>query len=277
MTTLTDTHPAVAVPLSPAELPARPTLRDTVDQTLAMAWRSTKKMRRNPEQFFDVTIQPLLFTAMFAYIFGGAISGSVSAYLPLIIPGILAQTALTSCMAMGTQLREDMDKGVFDRFRSLPIARIAPLAGPALADVIRYTIASTLTITVGLAMGYRPGGGVLGTLGGWLLTIVAAWSLAWIFTWLGTVARSAQAVQGISMLIMFPLTFLSNAFVPADSLPGWLEAFVKVNPVSHVVTACRDLINEGQVTAEVGWALLGCTAVVAIFAPLAVRSYSRKF
>ena len=277
MTTLIDTHPASAVPLPPAELAARPTLRDTVDQTLAMAWRSTKKMRRNPEQFFDVTIQPLLFTAMFAYIFGGAISGSVSAYLPLIIPGILAQTALTSCMAMGTQLREDMDKGVFDRFRSLPIARIAPLAGPALADVIRYTIASTLTILVGLAMGYRPGGGVLGTLGGWLLTIVAAWSLAWIFTWLGTVARSAQAVQGISMLIMFPLTFLSNAFVPAESLPGWLEAFVKVNPVSHVVTACRDLINEGQVTAEVGWALLGCAAVVAIFAPLAVRSYSRKF
>lgn len=277
MTTLIDTHPAAAVPLTPAELHARPTLRDTVDQTLAMAWRSTKKMRRNPEQFFDVTIQPLLFTAMFAYIFGGAISGSVSAYLPLIIPGILAQTALTSCMAMGTQLREDMDKGVFDRFRSLPIARIAPLAGPALADVIRYTIASTLTILVGLAMGYRPGGGVLGTLGGWLLTIVAAWSLAWIFTWLGTVARSAQAVQGISMLIMFPLTFLSNAFVPAESLPGWLEAFVKVNPVSHVVTACRDLINEGQVTAEVGWALLGCAAIVAIFAPLAVRSYSRKF
>jgi ABC-2 type transport system permease protein len=276
MTALIDTHAASAAPLSPAELPARPTLRDTVDQTLAMAWRATKKMRRNPEQFFDVTIQPLLFTAMFAYIFGGAISGSVQDYLPLIIPGILAQTALTTCMAMGTQLREDMDKGTFDRFRSLPIARIAPLAGPALADVIRYTIAATLTILVGIAMGYRPGGGVLGTLGGWLLTIVAAWSLAWIFTWLGTVARSAQAVQGISMMIMFPLTFLSNAFVPAETLPGWLEAFVKVNPVSHVVTACRDLINEGRVTAEVGWALLGCAAVVAVFAPLAVRSYARK-
>ncbi|MCR1781417.1 ABC transporter permease [Nocardioides carbamazepini] len=267
---------AVRAAVVPEDLASRPSLRETVDQTLAMAWRATKKMRRNPEQFFDVTIQPLLFTAMFAYIFGGAISGSVKDYLPLIIPGILAQTALTTCMAMGTQLREDMDKGVFDRFRSLPIARIAPLAGPALADVIRYMIAATLTILVGIAMGFRPGGGVLGTLGGWLLTIVAAWSLAWIFTWLGTVARSAQAVQGISMMIMFPLTFLSNAFVPAESLPGWLEAFVKVNPVSHVVTACRDLINEGQVTAEVGWALLGCAAVVAIFAPLAVRSYSRK-
>ena len=197
----------------------RPTLRDTVSQTLTMAWRSLKKMRRNPEQFFDVIIQPLLFTAMFTYIFGGAVSGSVSSYMPIIIPGILAQTALTACMAMGTQLREDMDKGVFDRFKSLPIARIAPLAGPALADVIRYVVAASLTILVGLAMGYRPGGGLAGTLGGWALTIVAAWSLAWIFTWLGTAARSAQAVQGISMMIMFPLTFLSNAFVPSSTLP----------------------------------------------------------
>jgi ABC-2 type transport system permease protein len=258
------------------DLPARPSVADTVSQSLAMAWRATKKMRRNPEQFFDVTIQPLLFTAMFAYIFGGAISGNVQDYLPIIITGILAQTALTACMATGIQLREDMDKGVFDRFKSLPIARIAPLAGPAIADLVRYGTAATLTILTGLAMGYRPGGGVVGVIGGWLLTIVAGWSLAWIFTWLGTIARSAQAVQGISMMIMFPLTFLSNAFVPVSTLPGWLEAFVKVNPVSLVVTAVRDLMNEGQFTGNVGWALLGCAVVVAVFLPLSVRSYSRK-
>lgn len=264
---------------TPVTQPARPvdrvSPRDTLDQTLAMAWRATKKMRRNPEQFFDVTIQPLLFTAMFAYIFGGAISGGVEAYLPLIIPGILAQTALTACMATGIQMREDMDKGVFDRFRSLPIARIAPLAGPMVADLLRYAVAATLTIVVGVAMGYRPGGGVLGVAAGWLLTVVAGWSMAWIFTWLGTVARSAQSVQGISMMIMFPLTFLSNAFVPVETLPGWLETFVRVNPVSHVVSAVRDLLNDGAVTSEVGWALLGCALVVAVFAPLATRSYSR--
>jgi ABC-2 type transport system permease protein len=257
-------------------LPARPSIADTVSQSLAMAWRATKKMRRNPEQFFDVTLQPLLFTAMFAYIFGGAISGSVENYLPIIIPGILAQTALTACMATGIQLREDMDKGVFDRFKSLPIARIAPLAGPAIADLLRYATAATLTILTGVLMGYRPGGGVVGVLAGWLLTIIAGWSLAWIFTWLGTVARSAQAVQGISMMIMFPLTFLSNAFVPAETLPDWLQRFVDVNPVSHVVTAVRDLLNEGQLTAQVGWALVGCAVVVAVFLPLSVRSYSRK-
>lgn len=252
------------------------TVRETVAQTRAMAWRALLKMRRNPEQFFDVTLQPLLFTAMFTYIFGGAVAGSTRSYLPIIIPGILAQTTLTACMATGIQLREDMDKGVFDRFKSLPIARIAPLAGPALADLLRYGIAATLTIVVGIAMGYRPGGGLVGIAGGWALTVAAGWSLAWMFTYLGTIARSAQAVQGISMMIMFPLTFLSNAFVPVKTMPGWLQAFVEINPVSQVIDACRDLMNDGVFTAHVAWALLGCATVVAVFGPLAVRSYARK-
>lgn len=254
----------------------RVTLAETVEQTLSMAWRATKKMRRNPEQFFDVTLQPILFTAMFAYIFGGAISGSVENYLPLIIPGILAQTALTACMATGVQLREDMDKGVFDRFKSLPMARIAPLAGPMVADLLRYTIAAVFTFGIGLVIGYRPDGGVLGVLGAIVLVVISGWSLAWAFTFVGTIARSAQAVQGISMMIMFPLTFLSNAFVPVETLPSALAAFVRVNPVSHVVSAARDLANDGAVTAEVGWALLGCAVVIAIFAPLSVWSYQRK-
>ncbi|MBA2952974.1 ABC transporter permease [Nocardioides sp. MAH-18] len=257
-------------------LVARPSLRDTVDQSIAMAWRAMKKMRRNPEQFFDVTIQPLLFTAMFAFIFGGGLAGSVQDYLPWLIPGVLAQTALTACMATGTQMREDMDKGVFDRFKSLPIARIAPLAGPMLADVLRYGIAATLTLLTGFLLGYRPDGGVIGVTAGWALTIFAGWSLSWIFAWLGTVARSAQAVQGIGMMIMFPLTFLSNVFTDPETMPEWLQKFVAVNPVSQVVTACRDLINDGNFSAHVGWAVLGCSVVVAVFAPLAVRSYSRK-
>lgn len=257
-------------------LSPRPTLRETVSQTFSMAWRALKKMLRNPEQFFDVVVQPLLFTAMFTYIFGGAIAGNVKSYLPTIITGILAQTSLTACMATGTQLREDMEKGVFDRFRSLPMARIAPLAGPMAADLLRYGIAATLTIITGTLMGYRPGGGVPGVAAGWTLVVVAGWSLSWIFAWLGTVLRTAQAVQGVGMMIMFPLTFLSNAFVPAATLPGWLQAFVKVNPVSLVITAIRDLMNDGALTANVGWALLGCGAVVAIFAPLAVLSYGRR-
>src|SRR5215469_16261390 len=166
---------------------ARPhvTVIETVSQTLSMAWRALKKMRRNPEQFFDVTIQPLLFTAMFAYIFGGAISGNVRSYLPLMIPGIVGQTVLTTCMATGVQLREDMDKGVFDRFKSLPIARIAPLAGPMVADLVRYLIAAGLTFATGMIIGYRPGGGVLGVAGAIVLAIFTGWAMAWIFTFIG--------------------------------------------------------------------------------------------
>jgi ABC-2 type transport system permease protein len=250
-------------------------LVETISQTLSMAWRALKKMRRNPEQFFDVTLQPLLFTAMFAYIFGGAISGNVHSYLPLLIPGILAQTVLTTCMATGVQLREDMDKGVFDRFKSLPIARIAPLAGPMTADLVRYFIASGLTFVMGVIIGYRPGGGALGVLGAIALAIFTGWSIAWIFTFLGTIARSARSVQGYSMMILFPLTFLSNAFVPVGTLPGPLAAFVKVNPVSHLVSATRDLANQGTITAEVGWTVLAAVVVIAIFAPLSVYSYRR--
>lgn len=275
MSTLIAPLPTVDPAEAVARARRRTTLADTVSQTLSMAWRATKKMRRNPEQFFDVTLQPLLFTAMFAYIFGGAVSGDVQSYLPLMIPGIVAQTVLTCCMATGVQLREDMDKGVFDRFKSLPIARIAPLAGPMVADLIRYTIASSLTFATGFAMGYRPGGGILGVLGAVLLAIFTGWSLAWIFTYIGTIARSAQAVQGMSMLILFPLTFLSNAFVPIETLPGWLASFVRVNPVSHLVTAARDLANHGAVTHQVWLTLLAGAVVIAIFAPLSVRSYKK--
>jgi ABC-2 type transport system permease protein len=272
MTTLTPDAPRDVL----AGVRPHVSVRETLSQTMTMAWRATKKMRRNPEQFFDVTIQPLLFTAMFAYIFGGAISGDVQSYLPLLIPGILAQTVLTTCMATGVQLREDMDKGVFDRFKSLPIARVAPLAGPMVADLLRYVIATVLTLGTGIALGYRPGGGPAGVAAAGLFMVVCGWSLAWIFTFVGTLARSAQSVQGISLMILFPLTFLSVAFVPARTLPGWLRHFVQVNPVSHIVEGTRSLANHGVVNGDVGWALLGCAVIIAVFAPLSVRACTRK-
>jgi ABC-2 type transport system permease protein len=277
MTTLTaEVPPRVVDPAAAvARTRSRASLADTVSQTLGMAWRALKKMRRNPEQFFDVALQPLLFTAMFAYVFGGAIAGNVQSYLPLMIPGIVAQTVLTTCMATGVQLREDMDKGVFDRFKSLPIARIAPLAGPMTADLVRYLIAAGLTFLMGVIIGYRPGGGVLGVLGAIVLAVFTGWSLAWIFTWIGTMAKSARSVQGMSMMILFPLTFLSNAFVPVNSLPSGLADFVKINPVSHLVSATRDLANHAMISGEVGWTLLAGAVVIAVFAPLSVRSYRR--
>ncbi|MFE7509451.1 ABC transporter permease [Promicromonospora sp. NPDC057488] len=256
--------------------PARIGLATTVSQSVTMAYRGLLKVRHTPEQLIDVTFQPIIFTLMFTYLFGGAVSGSVAAYLPLIIPGILAQTVITASVVTGVQLREDMDKGVFDRFRSLPIARIAPLAGALLADTVRYVVATTITFLTGMVMGWRPGGGFGGVVLAGLLVIVCAWALSWIFAYIGVIARSATFVQGVSFMVLFPLTFLSNAFVEVDTLPGWMQAFVNVNPVSHLVSAVRTLANEGLVTADVGWTLLSAAVVVAIFAPIAVRAYLRK-
>jgi len=251
-------------------------LKQTIQNSLTMAHRGLLKMRRTPEQFFDVTLQPILFTLMFTYIFGGAIAGNVHNYLPIIIPGILIQTVITTSVVTGVQLREDMDKGVFNRFKSLPIARIAPLAGALLADTIRYGIATVLTFTMGYIMGYRPGAGLAGVIAGGLLTILFSWCISWIFAFFGVIARTASSVQGVSLLILFPLTFLSNAFVPVDTLPHWLRAFVNFNPLSHLIAAVRQLANYGTVGHDFWLCLIGALAIVAVFAPLTVRAYMRK-
>jgi ABC-2 type transport system permease protein len=213
---------------------------------------------------------------MFTYLFGGAISGNVANYLPIIIPGILIQTVITTSIVTGVQLREDMDKGVFNRFKSLPIARIAPLAGALLADTIRYAIATILTFVMGYILGYRPDAGLSGIVAGSLLVILSAWCISWIFAFFGVIARTASSVQGIAMLILFPLTFLSNAFVPVNTLPGWLKWFVNANPLSHIISAVRQFANQGTIGHDFWLSLLGSVLIVAIFAPLTVRAYMRK-
>jgi ABC-2 type transport system permease protein len=275
---MTTTTPVAGriVPASERHLKNYTSIGQTVQNTLTMAYRGLVKIRRTPEQLFDVTLQPIIFTVMFTYIFGTAISGSVGAYLPTIIPGILVQTVITTSVVTGTQLREDMDKGVFDRFRSLPIARIAPLSGALLADTLRYAIATTLTFVMGFIMGYRPGGGIGNVVLSGILVIACSWAISWIFAFFGVIARTASSVQGISMLVLFPLTFLSNAFVPANKLPDWLQWFSNINPISHLVTAVRALANTGTIGGDLWMSLLGAAVVVAIFAPLTVRAYMRK-
>ena len=250
--------------------------KQTVRNSLTMAYRGILKIRRTPEQLFDVTLQPIIFTLMFTYIFGGAISGDVASYLPVIIPGILVQTVITTSIVTGVQLREDMEKGVFDRFKSLPIARIAPLAGALLADTIRYTIATVLTFIMGYIMGLRPEGGIEHVAIAAVLVIFCSWAISWIFAFFGVIARTASSVQGISMLVLFPLTFLSNAFVPVDTMPNWLQWFVKANPISHLVTAVRDLVNHGTMGVDLVYSLIGSVVIVAIFAPITVRAYMRR-
>src|SRR5580698_486463 len=264
------------VPANERELKNQVSFRQVVRDSLTMAYRGLRKMRRNPEQFSDVTIQPIIFTLMFTYIFGGAIAGNVHNYLPTIIPGILAMTVLTTSQVTGVQIREDMDKGVFNRFRSMPMSRIAPLAGALLADTIRYGIATVLTLVMGYILGWRPGGGFDLLVLSALLTVVVAWCISWIFAFIGMIARTAASVQGIAFLFLFPLTFLSNAFIPVKTLPGWLQAFVKVNPISHLVSAVRQLTNQGVIGHNFWYCLLGAALVVAVFAPLTVRAYMRK-
>ena len=273
MTTLID-KPITTAPTN-TTVPVRSvSVADAVRQSFTMGYRGLLKIRHNPEQLFDVVLQPIIFTLMFTYIFGGALAGSVHDYLPIIIPGILVQTVIVTSIVTGTQLREDMDKGVFDRFRSLPIARISPLAGALLADVVRYLIATVITFVVGIAMGWRPD--ALGVLGATLLVITCSFAVSWIFAFMGTIMKKASAVQGISMLILFPLTFMSNAFVQPETMPGWMQSFVNVNPISHLVSAVRELTNNGHVGMHVVWSLVGAAIIIVIRAPLTVKSYMRN-
>lgn len=265
---------AVAVAESRAEAVRSIGLVETVRQSFAMGYRGLLKIRHNPEQLLDVTFMPIIFTLLFTFIFGGAISGDVHNYLPVIIPGILVQTVIMTSIVTGTQLREDMEKGVFDRFRSLPISRISPLAGALLADVVRYLIASVITFGVGMAIGWRPS--LLGAVGSVILVLVCSFAVSWIFALMGCLLKKSSAVQGISMLIMFPLTFASNAFVPVETMPGWLQAFVKVNPISQLVTAVRELCGSGNAGMAVVWSLVGAVVITAVFAPLAVAAYIRE-
>lgn len=277
MTTLTAPSPARhAAPLRIPEVSNHIGLRQAVSTSLTMAYRGLLKIKHNPEQLFDVTVQPILFTALFAFIFGGAIGGNVHDYLPVLIPGILVQTVILTSVVTGTQLREDMDKGVFDRFKSLPIARISALAGALIADMVRYTIATVLTVIVGLCLGYRPGGGFVGVLVAALVIIVCSFAVSWIWALVGVTGKSAAGVQGISMMVMFPLTFMSGAFAVVSTMPGWLQGLNHANPVYYMVNTCRELMNGNQYTGNLAWSLVGSALVIAIFAPLAVKAYMRR-
>jgi len=271
MTALIQTKPAVF----PTALRKHVGIGETVSQTMTMAYRALLRLRRTPEQWADVLIMPFIFTFMFAFLFGGAIAGDVSDYLPALIPAIIVQGTVQASLVTGTQLREDMDTGVFDRFRSLPMARIAPLAGALLTDTIRYAVIAGLTMFVGVLIGWRPDGG-FGIVLALLLVIGTSWAISWAWALLGVVARTAGTVQGIAMLIMMPLTFFSNAFVPTSTLPEWLRPVAEWNPVSHLITAIRELSNTGHIGWDALWTVVGAIVIVAVFAPLTVRAYMRK-
>jgi ABC-2 type transport system permease protein len=259
--------------LSTRPRPARPRALSTA---LAFGWRALLRIKHVPSQLFDVTMFPLMMLVMFTYLFGGALAGSTSEYLQSVLPGVLVMTVTMTTQSTGVALNTDITNGVFDRFRSLPIWQPAALVGALLADLCRYAMSTTVILGFGALLGFRPGAGLSGLLAGVGLVLLFAWSLSWIWTSLGLLARRPESMMFVGMMVTFPLTFVSNVFVDPASLPGWLESFVDVNPITHLVAAVRGLMHGSPVTTEVGWVLLTCAVLVAVFGPVTMRLYRRE-
>jgi len=247
-----------------------------IRHSLALTKRSLIKTWHTPEALIDVTIQPAIFLVIFVYIFGKSISGDTTAYLQFLLPGILAQTIAQGSVSIGVNMNTDMEKGLFDRFRSLPIPRSAPLIGAVFGDVVRYVIVTISTLAVGYLMGFRVESNVLSALAACLLAVAFALSLSWASVFVGLKVRTSGSVQGIMILIILPLSFASNVFVDTTQLPGWMQGFVKVNPITHLVGAMRGLFLDQPVGNHVWWTLAWCVGLVAVFMPLALRAYRRK-
>lgn len=252
---------------------ARPQRPSSLSASITFGWRALIRIKHVPEQLFDVTVFPVMFVLMFTYLFGGALEGSPRDYLQFLLPGILVQTVVWISMYTGSSLNDDISKGTFDRFRSLPIWHPAPLVGALLGDVARYTFASSVVIALGLALGFRPDGGVVGVVLGVALLMLFSFAMAWIWIVFGLVMRTPNAVMMSSMLILFPLTFTSNIFVRPETMPSWLESFVDVNPIAHLVTAERGLMAGEASASDVGLVLMWCVILVGIFGPLTMRLY----
>ncbi|MBW8805459.1 MAG: ABC transporter permease [Catenulisporales bacterium] len=247
-----------------------------IRHSAALAKRSLLKTMRTPEALLDVTLQPVIFLLLFTYVFGGAIAGSQSVYLQYLLPGILAQTIAMSATAIGVNLNTDISKGVFDRFRSLPIARSAPLVGAVLADFVRYALVAVITLSVGYAMGFRIHTDPLQAAAAMVMAATFALALSWVSVCLGMIARTPGSVQGMMILLVLPLSFGSNTFVQTSTLPGWLQAFVNVNPITHLAGLSRSLFLGGPVTSHLLWTWGWIIGLTAVFMPLALRAYGRK-
>jgi ABC-2 type transport system permease protein len=254
----------------------RPPRASALSAALTFGWRGMLKVKHVPEQLLDVTITPVMFVLMFTYLFGGAIAGSTGEYLDYILPGILVMSVLFTTVYSGVALNTDLTKGVVDRFRSLPTWRPAPLVGALLGDSVRYLVAGTVIIVLGVALGFRPDEGVPGVLAALALTIVFAFALSWVFTTLGLLMRSPNAVMNAGFMGIFPLTFLSNVFVDPATLPSVLEAFVNVNPISFLADASRGLMQGGVEGTDIAVVLGTAAVLTAVFAPLTTHLYRTR-
>ena len=254
----------------------RPEAPTPLQASLAFAWRAMLKIKHVPMQLFDVTAFPIMFVLLYTYLFGGALAGSPSAYLQSLLPGILVMTVSMITVYTGMALNNDLQKGIFDRFRSMPIWRPAVLVGMLLADAARYVAASLVVLLLGVILGFRPDGGPLGVVAAVGLLLVFCFSLSWVWMVLGLKAKTPETVMQMSMTILFPLTFASNVFVDPDTMPGWVQAFVKVNPITHLTEASRALMHGTSTGGSIGWVALWSAGLIVVFGPLAMREYNRE-
>ena len=244
--------------------------------SLTFAWRAMLKIKHIPMQLFDVTVFPVMFVLLFTYLFGGALAGSTSEYLQDLLPGILVMTVTMITIYTGMGLNTDLEKGIFDRFRSLPVWRPAVLVGMLMADAVRYTAASIVVLALGFVLGFRADGGFLGIPMAIGLLLVFCFAMSWMWIVLGLKAQTAENVMQMSMTILFPLTFASNVFVDPSTMPGWVQAFVKVNPITHLTDASRALMHGTDVGSSVFWVLVYAAGFLVVFAPMAMRLYNAE-
>jgi len=244
--------------------------------TGTLAWRNLVQIKHNPMEIGDLSLQPIMFLLLFVYVFGGQMAGSSHAYLQYALSGIIVQNGLFATLNTALGLNADITKGVFDRLRSLPIARSAPLLGRVVADLVKQVWSLVLMLGLGLLMGFRPGHGVPGILGAMALMLVFALAMSWLSVLIGLVAKSAEKVQIIAFVAIFPLTFSSSAYVTVSSMPGWMQAWVKVNPVTALSDAMRGLLGGGAIGAPLVHSLIWAAALALVFFPLALRAYARR-
>ncbi|WP_207921574.1 ABC transporter permease [Micromonospora sp. KC721] len=244
--------------------------------TATLSWRSLVQIKHNPMELLDLSIQPVMFVLLFTYVFGTAIAGSSGDYLRFMLPGIMVQNALFATMTTGFGLNQDLTRGVFDRLRALPIARWAPLAGRILADTVKQAWSIALLLAVGMILGFRVGNGLLGVLAAFALLLAFTLAASWISVLVGVMVNEPEKVQIFGFMVIFPLTFTSNIFVPTERMPGWLQHWVEINPVTIVADALRGLLVTGPVAGPVAQTLLWAVGLAAVFAPLAVRALRRR-
>jgi ABC-2 type transport system permease protein len=246
----------------------RPRPATALSAVTTLAWRAMLKIKHVPFQLFDVTIMPIMFTLLFTYMFGGALAGSPRAYIQFLLPGILVQTIIFITVYTGVGVNTDIHKGLFDRFRSLPMWQPAPILGALAGDLFRYSVASTLIVVLALILGFRPAGGAVG--------VFLAFALSWIWIIFGMKVKNPESVMTTSFVFLMPMTFASNIFVGLETMPAWLQAIVRHNPVTHLANASRGLMHGTPVGDDVLWVLAASAAIVLAAAPIALRMYRQE-